>query len=184
MKKAVLVLIIILLVASSASAEGIGFIFRPRAAAILSVNNYFRGGAIGGQVLYDLFGFLGIGLEAYVEYDTLFNVGQMPINLVLGKDFFIVVGTVVPFGTLTFNGVTGSAMEYVYGSFPNNFGLGVNFPIFGGDGPFSIDFFSEITYTLNSPAESLGEVVDMFANLMAFFMGLKAYAGIGVTLRI
>ncbi len=185
MKKAIIVLVIALAIVSTASAEGIGLLFRPRVAATLSLNNYFRGGALGGQVVYDILGagILGVGVEAFVEYDTLFNQGQMPVNLLvsLGRDFYIAAGTVVPFGPLSFISATGDSIQYVYGNFPNNFAIGASFAILPLSESFTIDFFSEISYTLTTPFDEASNPLD---DITGFLLGLKGYAGIGITLGI
>jgi hypothetical protein len=183
-KRAVVLLLIAVMGLSVASAGGIGLTLRGQAAATVGIENYFRGGAVGGQVVYSLFGFLPIGLEAYAEYDTWFHVFQVPVNFVLGRYFQILVGVVLPLGDPHIEGDVSSALSYAYGGFPNNFGLGVNIPFTGRGKPLTIDGYAEVTYTLAHPVGSTSDLEEAFGSLVGVLMGLKGYVGIAVSFNL
>lgn len=183
MRKRILVLLLAGVMAASAAQAEVGLTVRGQAAATLGLSNFLRGGAVGGQVIYRLFGFLPIGIETYAEYDTWFNVFQIPVNLVLGKNFQLLVGVVIPLGEPEVKSEAGTLYKYSFATFPNNFGLGVHLPIVGRNEPLTIDLYSEITYTLSTPVTE-SDVDAIFGSLIGALMGLKAYVGVAVGLNL
>lgn len=110
----------------------------------------------------------------------------MPINLVLGlgRDFWILAGYTIPFGTPTL-GKGEDAIEYTFGGLPNTYGLGYQLLRFEAEeAPMAFGLFSEITWTMVSMTNADNELEAGLGNLAGMFAGLKGYIGVNIELDI
>jgi len=181
MKK--LVLVLVLAVVSVAAVSALDLYVTPSVNLNLGINDYFRGGAAGGQLFMD-FGFIALGLEVKADYDTAFGNFNIPMMLLLGfgRNFWLGAGYTLGVGSMQITDASGNAL-WQYGGFPNTFGLGFNiFRIPLGFG--TLTFPAELTYTLNGAVDTSNPIVASLSGLVGFFLGLKASVGVGLEMKL
>lgn len=184
MRKAIFGIVLIVSLGTAAVAEEAGIYIKPEAALTLGIGNYFRGGAIGGTVMFSTGG-LWAGVEVLGDFDAGYNVVAFPIFLEVGfgHAFWLMAGQ-------TFSAVdpylvaNEAKAQMRYGTFPNTFGLGVA-PVSIPIGDSSLKIYSEITYTvMTAKDEYNNELVQAAYALSNALLGLKAYVGVALELKV
>ncbi len=180
MKRILVVVFLIVLAASAVQAQGLYVI--PSASVDLGINNYFRGGVAAVQCIYD-FG-LGVGLEVKADFDTMFNVFNIPILLTLGvgRTFWVGAGYTIAAGSGYVVG-SGGNIPWKLGDFPipNTYEIGANIlaiPV----GIGNLTFPLTISYIVNGPVTN-DALAQAFLSVAGFFMAFKATIGVGLELK-
>jgi hypothetical protein len=181
MKRILMVLFLVVLAVSAVQAQGLYVI--PSASVDLGIGNYFRGGAAACQAVYD-FG-LAVGLEVKADYDTLFNVFNVPVLLTIGigRGFWIGAGYTIAAGSPYLLANDGSHVPWKVGAFPlpDTYEIGANlFSIPVGIG--NLTFPTTISYTMNQ-AVTNDAAAQAVSQLFGVFFGLKATIGIGLEIK-
>jgi hypothetical protein len=168
------------------SAEWLGLLVRLAAAPMLggtplavSGDSYLRGGALAGQLWYNLFG-VYVGGEIHLEYDAATHLASLPLllNLSFNRQFWLIAGVTLAAGSGLYAG-GGTQKEYRpdLGVGINTWGAGLEL---GSLRLFGVDtgLFTELTYTHQRLPEGSSAYypVDVL-------IGLKAYVGAEVRLR-
>lgn len=181
MKRFLLIALLTLLCAGVLVAEGAdrGLYICPEADLGLGIDNYLRGGAVGASLMYDIGG-LAAGVDARVDYDTVFNVLNVPLTLRLGfgRDFWLGAGYVLALGNPVLKNSDGTSVDWAFGGLPNIYSLGVNVQLaeFASGRLILPGVISFVVNNAQDPAaDSLEEGINMLAGIL---LGLKAYVGV------
>lgn len=184
MKKilASLVLGLALVAAVSAAKAEPGLYVTPVAQLDLGLGNYFRGGGLSAQAIYDIGG-IGAGLEVKFDYDSGFSNANIPVFAVLsfGPSFYLMAGQTIGLGNPTLVLDSTHSLSYTYGSFPNTYGLGfkaARIPL----GFAKLAIGSELFYTVATSTDT--SAVSPVYNLIAMFAGIKANLFAGLEFKL
>lgn len=186
MKRFLLAVLIALLCGGALVAEGTesGLFLTPEVDLGLGIGNYLRGAAVGGSVMYDLGG-LAAGVDARIDYDTAFNVLNVPLTIRLGfgRDFWFGAGYVLALGNPTLKNDDGSTVAWAYGGLPNIYSLGINLKL--AELPFGrLVIPSVISYVVNTAQDPASDSLSQGINALAgILLGLKAYVGVALEFK-
>ena len=178
MKKLLIALSLCFSVAAFAAAEA-GFFVTPEVEVQVGIGNYFRGGAVGCQAIFDIGG-IGAGIEAKFDYDSSFANANVPLFVVLSftPSFYLMAGQTFGLGVPALTGDSGTKINYAYGALPNTYGLGYKFIRFD-IGFAKLAIGTEIFYTVMNSTDP-DETAALIGDIFAVFTGLKAnvYGGL------